>query len=117
MGRPAAAFAAWSEGKRRLREAAGQDYGADAAAAEAARLRGFYERAYVPANAVLIVVGAIDVASVEAAMMDFIQRRSFFMGLVLLVRCLAVIPTLDISFAALCGKDLSHLARFSETSR
>lgn len=34
--------------------------------AAAADLRGFYERAYVPANAVLIVVGAIDVAKTEA---------------------------------------------------
>ncbi|ANY21352.1 Protease 3 precursor [Tsuneonella dongtanensis] len=34
-------------------------------AADAARLRGFYERAYVPANAVLIVVGAIDVPAIE----------------------------------------------------
>ena len=34
-------------------------------AADAARLRGFYERAYVPANAVLIVVGAIEVDAVE----------------------------------------------------
>lgn len=35
-------------------------------AADAARLRGFYQRAYVPANAVLIVVGDIDVPTVEA---------------------------------------------------
>lgn len=34
-------------------------------AANAARLRGFYERAYVPANAVVIVVGAIDVDAIE----------------------------------------------------
>jgi zinc protease len=33
--------------------------------ADAARLRAFYERAYVPANAVLIVVGAIDLQAVE----------------------------------------------------
>lgn len=42
MGRPAEAFAAWSEGKRRLREATGQDYGAAEAAGEAARLGGFF---------------------------------------------------------------------------
>ena len=42
MGRPAEAFAAWSEGKRRLREATGQDYGAGEAADEAARLGGFF---------------------------------------------------------------------------
>ncbi|GGD87892.1 peptidase M16 [Tsuneonella deserti] len=36
-------------------------------AADAARLRGFYRRAYVPSNAVLVVVGAIDVPQVEAA--------------------------------------------------
>jgi len=35
--------------------------------ADAAKLRSFYERAYVPANAVLIVVGAIDVPAVENA--------------------------------------------------
>ena len=35
--------------------------------ANAAKLRGFYERAYVPSNAVLIVVGAIDVVAVEQA--------------------------------------------------
>jgi zinc protease len=36
-------------------------------AADAARLRAFYKRAYVPGNAVLIVVGAIDVPAVEQA--------------------------------------------------
>jgi len=36
-------------------------------AADAARIRAFYRRAYVPANAVLIVIGAIDVSQVEAA--------------------------------------------------
>jgi zinc protease len=36
-------------------------------AADAARIRGFYRRAYVPANAVLIVIGAIDVPQVESA--------------------------------------------------
>lgn len=36
-------------------------------AATAERLRGFYQRAYVPSNAVLIVVGAIDVAATEKA--------------------------------------------------
>ncbi|WP_331860043.1 M16 family metallopeptidase [Tsuneonella suprasediminis] len=35
-------------------------------AADPARLRGFYKRTYVPANTVLIVVGDIDVAKVEA---------------------------------------------------
>lgn len=35
-------------------------------AADPARLRGFYTRTYVPANTVLIVVGDIDVAQVEA---------------------------------------------------
>ena len=34
-------------------------------AADAAKLRALYERAYVPANAVLIVVGAIDVPAIE----------------------------------------------------
>ncbi len=33
--------------------------------ADAARIRSFYARTYVPANAVLMVVGAIDVAAVE----------------------------------------------------
>lgn len=36
-------------------------------AADAARLRGFYRRAYVPANAVLILIGAIDVPASERA--------------------------------------------------
>ena len=36
-------------------------------AADAARLRAFYRRAYVPANSVLVVIGAIDVAQVEQA--------------------------------------------------
>ena len=36
-------------------------------AADATRIRGFYRRAYVPANAVLIVVGDIDVAATEKA--------------------------------------------------
>ena len=42
MGRPADAFAAWTEGKRLLREATGQGYAAAEAAAEAARLRAFF---------------------------------------------------------------------------
>lgn len=42
MGRPEEAFAAWTEGKRLLREATGQAYGAAEAASEAARLRGFF---------------------------------------------------------------------------
>lgn len=42
MGRPKAAFAAWTEGKRRLREATGQDYETAAAEALAGRLRGFF---------------------------------------------------------------------------
>ncbi|WP_207912471.1 pitrilysin family protein [Parafrankia sp. BMG5.11] len=36
-------------------------------AADAARIGGFYRRAYVPANTVLVVIGAIDVAAVESA--------------------------------------------------
>ena len=36
-------------------------------AADAAHIRAFYRRAYVPTNAVLIVIGAIDVPQVEAA--------------------------------------------------
>jgi zinc protease len=36
-------------------------------AADAARIGAFYRRAYVPANAVLVVIGAIDVGAVEAA--------------------------------------------------
>ncbi|WP_120716397.1 M16 family metallopeptidase [Tsuneonella amylolytica] len=36
-------------------------------AADAERLRAFYRRTYVPGNAVLVVVGAIDVPAVEAA--------------------------------------------------
>ena len=42
LGRPDAAFAAWDHGKRRLRDVTGQDYEAEAAAAQAARLRGFF---------------------------------------------------------------------------
>ncbi|MGX7953265.1 M16 family metallopeptidase [Tsuneonella sp. HG249] len=36
-------------------------------AADAAKLREFYRRAYVPANATLVVIGAIDVPTVERA--------------------------------------------------
>ena len=42
MGRPAEAFAAWTEGKRRLRAATGQEYEAAAAEELARRLRGFF---------------------------------------------------------------------------
>lgn len=39
-------------------------------AGDAARLREYYERNYVPANAVLTVIGAIDTKAVEAAIRD-----------------------------------------------
>jgi len=42
MSRPAEAFAAWDAGKRRLRELTGHSYEAEAAADQAARLRGFF---------------------------------------------------------------------------
>ena len=42
MGRPREAFAAWTEGKQRLRDLTGQHYVAAAAADQAARLRGFF---------------------------------------------------------------------------
>ena len=42
MGRAEGAFAAWREGKRRLREVTGQEYEAAAAEGMAARLRGFF---------------------------------------------------------------------------
>ncbi len=42
MGRPEEAFAAWTEGKRRLRELSGQSYREADAGAQAHRLKGFF---------------------------------------------------------------------------
>ena len=42
LGRPAAAFAAWDAGKRRLRAVTGRQYEAAAAEEQAGRLRGFF---------------------------------------------------------------------------
>ena len=61
MGRPEGAFAAWREGKRRLREVTGQEYEAAAAEAQAGRLRGFFtaqRRRLLPRAPVAVEGGA-----------------------------------------------------------